>query len=168
MKDEAKKQLTKLIGDYDEKLAETAKVEAATKAAQAAFPTRFLALESETIRPLLQEIADLLKERGHEAAVREQDESSSTAGGVKSAAISLRVVPKPFAGNPVESNPVAIEIAFSANRAERKVTVSSTNTMMNHGGRIGKRGEYELDAVTSDVVANHVIQTLTEAFGGAR
>ena len=168
MKDEEKKQLKKIIGDYDEKLAEAARLDAATRAAQVAFPERFLALKTETIRPVIQEIADVLNERGHEAAVREQDESSSTAGGVKSAAISLRLVPKPFAGNPAEANPVAIEISFSANRVERKVTVSSTNTMMNHGGRIGKRGEYDLDAVTSDVVASHVIQTLTEAFGGTR
>jgi hypothetical protein len=168
MKEEAKKQLKQIIGAYDDKLAEAARVEAAKSAAQAAFPERFIALKTQVIRPVIQEIADLLSERGHEAAVREQDESSSTAGGVKSAAVSLRVVPKPFAHLAAEANPVALEISFSANRAERKVTVSSTNTMINHGGRIGKRGEYELDAVTADVVANHVIETLAEAFGGTR
>ena len=168
MNDEAKVLLKKIIGDYDERLAETARIEAATRAAQAAFPERFLSLKAATIRPVIQEIADVLNERGHDASVREQDESASTAGGVKSAAVSLRIVPKPFARLPAEANPVAIEISFSANRSERKVTVSSTNTMMNHGGRIGKRGEYDIDAVTSEVVATHVIQTLHEAFGLAR
>jgi hypothetical protein len=38
--------------------------------------------------------------------------------------------------------------------------------MMRQGGSIGKRGEYEIDAVSVDVVANHVIQALSEAFGG--
>ncbi len=165
MKPEAKTHLKKIIGDYDEKLAEAERLDAERNAAHAAFPERFVTLRKDVVAPVLQEIADMLAERGHEAALREQEESSSTAGGVRSAAVSLRVVPKPFAKKSAETNPVTIEISFSANRSARKVTVSSTNTMIGHGGTVGKRGEYELDAVTADVVATHVIQTLGEAFG---
>jgi hypothetical protein len=168
MKEESKAQLTKIIGDYDARLAEADRVEAANRAAQAAFPERFVTFKAETIRPALQEIADLLNARGHEASVREQDESSTASGGVKSAAISLRVVPKPFAHKSTEPNSTAIEISFSANKSERKVTVSSTNTMMGHSGSVGKRGEYELDALTADVVSSHAIQMLSEAFAGGR
>jgi len=168
MKDEAKGQLKQIIGDYDAKLAESERLDSLKRAAHAAFPERFAAFKSATIRPALQEIADMLNERGHEASVREQEESSSAAGGVKSAAISLRIVPKPFAGRSPEPNPNAIEITFSANRSERKVSVSSTNTLMGQSGNVGKRGEYELDAVTAEVVVNHATRTLSEAFGGPR
>ena len=166
MKNEAKTQLRKIIADYDEKLAEAERAEAAKRAAHAAFPERFATLRTETIRPAIQEIADLLNERGHKASVHEQEEASSAEGGVKSAAVSLRVVPKPFTHKVSETS--AIEITFSANRSERKVAVSSSNTMMSPGGSVGKRGEYEVDAVTADVVASHAIQTLSEAFGGKR
>ena len=166
MNDEAKSMLQKIIGEYDIKLTEAERLNAAKRAADAAFPEGFLAFKTATIRPTLQEIADMLNQRGHDASVREQDESSTAGGGVKSAAISLRVVPKPFAHKGAETNPVAIEVMFSANRAERKVTVSSTNTTSNHRGSVGKRGEYVIEAVTPDVVANHVIQTLKDAFGG--
>ena len=166
MKNEAKTQLRKIIADYDEKLAEAERVAAANSAAQAAFPERFATLRTGTIRPAIQEIADLLNERGHKASVHEQEESSTAEGGVKSAAVSLHVVPKPFTHKAAETS--AIEITFSANRSERKVAVSSRNTMMSHGGSVGKRGEYEVDAVTADVVASHAIQTLSEAFGGKR
>jgi hypothetical protein len=165
MKHEAKSQLKKIIGDYEEKLAEAERIDAAARAAHAAFPERFVALRKDVIAPALQEIAEMLSERGHEASLREQEESSSTAGGVRSAAVSLRIVPKPFAKKSAETTPVTIEVNFSANRAARKVTVSSTNTMIGHGGTVGKRGEYEIDAVTADVVTTHVIQTLGEAFG---
>jgi hypothetical protein len=168
MKDEAKSQLKKIVGDYDAKLAEAERVDAARRAAQAAFPERFVILRTNTIQPAIQEIADMLNERGHKASVREQEESSSAEGGVKSAAVSLRIIPKPFAHKSTETNPITIEITFSANRSERKVAVSSTNTMIGHSGTVGKCGDYEIDAVTADVVANHVIQTLTEAFGGTR
>lgn len=167
MKDEAKSQLTKIIGDYDAKLLEAERAEAAKRAAHAAFPERFLLFRTKTIRPALQEIADLLNERGHDATVREQEESSSAAGGVKSAAISLRVVPKPHA-HKSETNPAAIEVIFLANRSERKVVVSSTNTMLGQSGNIGKRGEFEVDAITADTITEHAIQTLTEAFRGPR
>ncbi len=168
MKDEAKSQLRKIIGDYDEKLAEAARVDAANRAADASFPERFVTLKTTTIQPAIQEIADILNERGHKASVREQEESSSAEGGIRSAGVSLRIVPKPFALRLAETNPIAIEITFSANRSERKVAVSSTNSMINQVGSVGKRGEYELDAVTADVVARHVIQTLNDAFGGPR
>jgi hypothetical protein len=143
-------------------------LDAANRAAHAAFPGRFVTLKTETIQPAIQEIADILNERGHKASVREQDESSSTESGVKSAAISLRIIPKPFAHKSAETNPIAIEITFSANRSERKVAVSSTNAMLNQGGSVGKRGEYQIEAVTADVVVSHVIQTLSEAFSGTR
>jgi len=168
MKDEAKSQLKKIIGDYDEKLAETERLDKAKREAHAAFPGRFVTLKTEIIQPAIQEIADMLNERGHAASVREQEDSSSAEGGVKSAAVSLRIVPKPFAHKASEINAITIEITFSANRSERKVAVSSTNTMINHGGTVGKRGEYEIDAVTADVVTTHVLQTLSEAFGGSR
>ncbi|MGO9833324.1 MAG: hypothetical protein ACLP1X_03840 [Polyangiaceae bacterium] len=168
MRDEAKSQLKKIVGDYDEKLAEAERVDAARRAALAAFPGRFVTLKKETIQPAIQEIADMLNERGHEASVGEQEESSSTAGGVKSAAVWLRIVPKPFAHKSTETNPITIEVAFSANRSERRVTVASTNTMIGHNGSVGKCGEYEIDALTADVVVTHVIQTLNEAFGGRR
>jgi hypothetical protein len=168
MKDEAKNQLRRILGDYDEKLAETERADAASRAAHAAFPERFATLRADTIRPALEEIVELLNKRGHDASVREQEESSSAEGGVKSAAVSLRVVPKPFAHKSTEPSPIAIEVAFSANRREQKVAVSSTNTMVNQGGTVGKRAEYEIDGVTADVVASHAIQTLTEALAGTR
>jgi hypothetical protein len=168
MNDDMRSQLRRVIADYDEKLAEAERVEAAKVSAHEAFPARFASLRTGTIRPAIQEIVDILNECGHRASVHEQDESSSTVGGVKSAAISLRVVPKPFAQKAVEDNTSAVEVTFSASRSARKVAVSSTNTIVNNAGSIGKRGEYEIDAVTADVVANQVIQTLREAFGGIR
>ncbi len=163
MKSDAKDQLKKILGTYDNKLAEENRLAAAKRAADAAFPERFAALKTETIRPLIQEFVELLSGHGHEATAREQEESSSSAGGVSYAAISLRVTPKPFAHKSVETNKSFIEVTFSANRSERKVTVSSSNTMIHSSGSVGKRGEYEIDAMTADVVADHVIQTLQEA-----
>jgi hypothetical protein len=163
MKDEQKSQLKKIIGDYEAKLTEAERLDVAKRAADAAFPGRFATFRTRTIRPALEEIADLLNERGHDASVRDQEESSSAGGGVRSAAVSLRLIPRPFAHKSAETNPVAVEVMFSANRAERKITVSSTNTMTSHGGSVGKRGEYEIDALTADVVAGHVIQTLGDA-----
>ena len=168
MKDEDKARLQKILGDYEAKLAEAARIDAVNRAAQAAFPGRFVALAAEVLRPAMQEIADLLRARGHEATVHEQEESSSTAGGVKAAAVSMRVVPKSVTPGAASSSPVAFEISFSANRAERKVVVSSSSTMMNHGARMGKRGEFEVDAVTADVVATHAIKALEEAIGSTR
>jgi len=164
MKDEAKKQLKNILTAYDERLAETERAEAATRAALAAFPEIFATLKRDTILPALAELAEVLKASGHEAVPREQEESSSTAGGVTSAAVAFRVVPKPFAQRPQDAKRSFIEVTFSANRTERKIIVSSTNTIVNSGGSIGKRGSYEVAGLTNDVVVDHVLRALEEAF----
>ena len=168
MKDDAKTQLEQILAAYDEKLSEVDRLGAADRAAQAEFPGRFATLRTETIRPALQELAQVLTSRGHEASVREQERSSSNASGVTLAATSLRIVPKPFAQKSPGRNETFIEVTFAANPGERKVTVSSTNTMITFGASVGDRGEYELGALTSEVVVGLVLQTLKDAFTGAK
>jgi hypothetical protein len=163
MKTEARDQLEKILGAYDDKVAEDERKGAAKRAADLAFPERFATLRAETIRPAIKAFVDALCGHGHEAAAREQEESTSTTAGVSLAAIALRVTPKPFAFKSPEPNKNFIEIAFSANRSERKVTVSSTSTIANSHAGLGKRGEYEIDAMTGDVVAEHVLRALQEA-----
>jgi hypothetical protein len=164
MNDDAKKQLKQMLGVYDEKLAAIERRDAALRAAKEAFPGLFAALKKATIVPTLTELAEVLNASGHEAAVREQEESSTTVGGISSAAVVLRIVPKPFSQKPGDEKKSFMEISFSANRSERKVFVSSTNTIIHSGGGVGKRGEYEIDKLTADVVVGHVLRTLEEAF----
>jgi hypothetical protein len=167
MNDDVKNKLTELLGANDEKLAEAARVDAALCAAAAAFPERYATLRSGTIRPTIQEFADVLNGRGHEVTVRELEESTSSEAGVSSATIALRIVPKAFVDNPASAKKSFLELSFSANRIERKITVSSTNTIINSAGRVGKRAEYEIDAVTPAVVEAHVFHALGEALAGA-
>jgi hypothetical protein len=162
MKIEAKNQLENILQAYDDKVAEEERNVAAKRAADLAFPARFAKLRAETIRPALQAFVEAIRGHGHEASAREQEESTSTTAGVSSAAISLRMTPKSLAHKSTETNRSFIEVTFSANRNERKVTVSSTNTIVNSSGGLGKRGEYEIEAMTADVVADHVIRTLQE------
>ena len=166
MKDEARKRLKRILSAYDEKLAETERREAASRAAKAAFPERFSALKKEMLLPVLGELAEMLTASGHEATATEQEESSSSAGGVASAAISLRVTPKSFTQNAADTKKGFIEVTFSANRRERNIVVSSTTTIVNSGASIGKRGEYEIETLTADIVVDHVLQTLEKALGG--
>jgi hypothetical protein len=164
MKDDAKRQLERILGAYDERLVEADRLDAASRAAKAAFPERFARLRIETILPVLRELADVLNRSGHEATTYEQEESSSTSGGITSAAVSLRVIPKPFAQRPPETKRSFVDITLAANRRDRKIVVSSTNTIINSGGSVGKRGEYEIEMLTADIVVNHVLETLEEAF----
>jgi hypothetical protein len=166
MKDEAKNRLKQMLAVYDEKLAETSRREAAARAAKEAFPERFSVLKKETIVPVLKELAEVLNASGHEATVREQEESSSTVGSVTSAAVGLSVVPKPFVRKGTDTKKSFTEIMFSANRSDQKIVVSSTNTIIKSSGGVGKRGEYELGALTGDVVVEHVLKNLEEAFNG--
>jgi hypothetical protein len=163
MKSEVKNELEEILGKYDARLLVEERAVAAQRAAEEAFPTRFAALRTKTLRPAMQELVDQLSAHGHGATVIDREESSSTVGGFLHAAISLRINPKVFAGKSPDTDKTFIEVTFAANRRERKVTVSSTNTTVNSSGNVGKRGEYPLEAMTADVVAEEVIRTLQEA-----
>ncbi|MGH7440614.1 MAG: hypothetical protein ACRENE_33400, partial [Polyangiaceae bacterium] len=139
------------------------RLDTAKRAAEAEFPGRFAALRAQTIRPALQEFVDVLSAHCYESAIGEQDESSTTTGGVSLAAISLHVIPRSSSARTTEASKTFVDVTFSANRNERKVIVSSTNTMMHSNGAIGKRGEYELESLTAEVVAKHVLETLQDA-----
>ena len=162
----AKSELQRILLAYDEKLAEAARCDAAKRAADLAFPELYAALRSDTIRPALQTFADEMNGRGHEVTVREQEESTSSEGGVTSAMVALRIIPKAFVESGAATKKCFVELSFSANRGERRITVASTNTMMNSPGRVGKRAEYEIAALTADVVETHVLQTLRDVLVG--
>jgi hypothetical protein len=167
MKDETKAQLERLLDGYDARLAATETREAAVRAAQAAFPERFVALKTTMIRPALEEFIATLARHRHEGTVHDEQESSTSAGGVALASIALRIVPRPFANKSATEAPKSyVEVTFSANRTERKVTVSSTSTILDSGGSRGKRGEYDAEALTSEVVESHVLRALEEALAG--
>jgi hypothetical protein len=163
MKSEAKNKVEQLLGAYDTRRIEEERVVSAKRAADEAFPARFATLRTEVLRPALQEFIDLLSTHGHGATASEQEESLTTVGGFSHAAISLRVNPKGLGQKSPETNKSFIEITFSGNRSERKVTVSSTNTTINSNGNVGKRAEYDIGAMTADIVADQVIGTLQEA-----
>jgi hypothetical protein len=163
MKNETKSELKAILGKYDGRLLEEERAVSAARAAEEAFPTRFATLRTETLRPAMQELVELLSTHGHAATVIERDESSTTVGGFLHAAISLRINPKHLASKSPEADKTFIEIVFAANRRERKVSVSSTNTAINSSGNVGKRGEYLIEALTADVVAEEVTRTLQEA-----
>jgi hypothetical protein len=164
MKGEAKAELERVLGVYDDKLAEDARLGAAERAARTEFPARFARLRAEVISPTLHELAQVLGAHGHEVTVSEREGSSSNAGGVTLAHISLRVVPKPFARKVPAKSENFIEVTFAANPAERKVLVSSANTTTAFRGSVGDHGEYTIDALTADVVVDAVVQTLKDAF----
>jgi hypothetical protein len=166
MKDDTKNELTRILGLYDDRLAEAARAEAAKRAAELAFPGRYAALRSNAIRPALQEFADILNGRGHEVTVRELEESTSSEGGVTLASIALRIAPKTHAASPSATKKSFVEISFSANRNERRITVSSTNTMISSAGSVGKRGDYNIEEVTPEVIEGHVLQTLRDVLAG--
>lgn len=169
MKDDVKQKLQGLLTAYGDRLAQAERRAAAIKEAQAAFPERFAAAKEKIIRPALTEFVEELNREGHDATIRELDEGHRD-GAFASASIALRVVPKPFAkkATSAEASSSCIEIIFSANRSERKVVVSSNNTVLNSGGSRGKRGDYDVDAVTEEVVVEQVFNSLQEAFAERR
>jgi len=161
MDNEAKDELKTILAAYRARVVDGQEREARMKADRASFVEVFRTVKVQTVAPVLFDFVAQLQEHGHEANVVDQEEASDRNGRFTPASIALRVVPARIGGTPsVSFNRTPIEVTFSANQHTMKVLVSSSN---NGQGASGKRGDYDLEDLTTEFVVSNVLKTIREA-----
>jgi hypothetical protein len=146
------------------------RVEAARREAERRMIERriFLAEFSErmrtVIRPTMEQVGDLLTSRGHEFEITEEEESVEANGKTANAAITLRIYP--YAERPAHTQLGGCpHLAIRANSPRNTIYVHESIMMPGSGGHAGTAGEYELDAVTADMVEQHILSVLVRTLG---
>ena len=161
MKKEVKSQLDVLIDKYGQRLAEAKKRQEQTKVEEDVFLTEFKRLRKKVIHPVMKDIGNRLKKRGHEYRISEQEESVDSEGRTRNAKITMSIFPKGVdrsAYGP-ENTP---SISFIATRDKKKIWVHGSSIMPTRGGTAGSRGEFNAAEITTDAVEGEVLGVLKE------
>jgi hypothetical protein len=128
-----------------------------------AFLKEFERLQKDTIRPVMEDIGNQLKTRGHEYWISESEESLNSEGRVLDARISMSIFPSGFdnAKYRAESFP---SVSFMAAKYRRKVWIHGSTMMPGRGGHGGSIDEFNAEEITSSVVEEKILEVLKEIF----
>lgn len=165
MKDSHKAQLGEILSAFDAKRAAVKKETERRKTAHELFLEAFAEKTKSVIRPAMEELAIALRERGHDAEIVEQAESSDAQGRVQNARVTLSIFP--LGERPRHSNELDVpHVAIIANSHSDDVYVHQSTMMPGRGGQAGSEGKYTLDSITADLVQQLTLKVLAQAMVG--
>jgi len=166
MKKRVTLQLDALMGKYKQELAETKTRQAQTKTEEDIFLNEFKLLRREIIRPVMEDIGNELRTRGHEYGISEAEELVHPKSGTQHANITMKIIPAGFDWSAYTSFQQTPSISFFALKHDKKICVWGSNMMPGRGriGSAGPRGEFSVKEITNDVIEQEVLRVLEEIF----
>lgn len=164
MDDSTKKSLNSILDSFDAKREADRKKAERKKTEHEIFLEQFTEKAKSVICPALEQVAEILKSRGHNSEIREQKEGVDLEGRAINAGITLTIFP--LGQHPrYPSQPDCPHVAFMVKSYENKIYVHERTMMPIRGGHAAIAGEYTLDKVTSELVEKHIISVLQQAMG---
>lgn len=157
MADKMRDALGKMLDRYDERRrGDLARVQQA-KDEDAAFLARFAELRREVVKPVFEAAAALLKERGHEVRISEEDFAADRRGKVTEAGISIQFLP---AGTPAvapEADDHARSLSVTTRHYNKTVWINA-GVAMNAGGIAGSKGAYAPEKVSRQLIEEELLK----------
>jgi len=165
MDEKTKKTLDGILDVYETKQEAAKKETERRKTERELFLDRFSEKARTVIRPHLQQVGTLLKDRGHDFEILEQQEEIERDGKRKTnAGVTLSIFPK--GERPQYPNEHGCpRVGFVVSPHSNKIYVHESTMMPNSGGQSGGTGEYDLDAITPAVIDKHIVSVLFRAMG---
>jgi hypothetical protein len=148
-------ELGKLLDQYDEKRRAVEERRRQAKTDEESFQKRFADLRTNVVRPVFEELGGILKARGHDFSISQDEYAGEPGGKTTEAAVSIRVMP---AG--VESETQAPSLSFVTRHYNKTVCIRSSYALPQPGGPVGPRGDYQLAQIDKDLVQVEVLKLI--------
>lgn len=162
MKDEVKDEFNSLINRYEERKTKRLKEFKAQKKEEDKFLQEFYLIRKNIIKPAMIEIGELLKSRGQNYQIGEQDEIIEHEVKTKDAEINIYfLIPEKGYVSQLLEYPF---VSFIADRRKKKILTHENTTRPNRGGHSGGTGLYPLSQITTDLVHQKIMNVLKELF----
>jgi len=164
MKDDTTNKLKSVFDKYDKKQAEIKKEQERVKTEHEIFLENFGKKIAEVIRPSMEEIGEAIKNRGHSFEITEGQEAQDGKGRTTAAQVKMEIHPhgqRPRYGQPYDGP----SLTFFAGTYDNKIWSHVSTMMLGRGGSAGKRNEYTLESITSDIVEEELLYLINECFG---
>ena len=162
MKDKVKNELNSLINGYEKRKAKQVKKFEAQKREEDKFLQEFYLIRKKIIKPAMIEIGELLKSRGRNYQIDEQDEEFDREVKTKDARINVYflILEKGYESQLFEYP----FVSFIADKRKKKIVTRENTTRPNRGGHSGDTGSYSLSQITTDLVHQKIMNVLKELF----
>jgi len=164
VENETNNNLKSIFDKYDKKQSKAREERAKEKSEKELFLDNFAKKVQDVIQPAFDEVAELIKSRGHDCKITIEQESQDTEGHTQSAQIRMSIYPN---GQRPQSHRLheCPSISFIAGSQAKKVFTHVSTMMLSAGGTSGTHNEYLLENITKEIVEKEVIYLLSECFG---
>ena len=163
MEEETKNHLAHVLNRYDEEQSGAKKQAQETKTEQEGLLQSFGQLRTEVIRPIMEDIGTVLKTRGHDYKIVEEDISTDEQGTQKKVMISMYIFPSRAGAQATTRELLHFpHISFKPDPYWRRIIIHTRNVTLTYGGLSGGRGEYSISQITSEFVEKELVQIVEE------
>jgi hypothetical protein len=121
-----------------------------------AFLAGFAEMRAKLVRPVFESVGGLLKERGHDFAIREEEFVFEGEGKTSEAAISLRITPSGME-TATASDVRLRELSFSTRHYNKTVCITN-GAVPQSGSMAGAGGSYSLAQVDAQLVEQELLK----------
>ena len=163
MKNETKDKLEKIFDMYDKKKNEAHQKAEKVKTEHEVFLDTFEVTITEVIRPTMEALGELIKNRGHGIEITQGKESMDDKG--RTAAAQVKIQIHPNGKRPSYGQHDCPSLTFFAGTYNNEIWSHVSSMMPGRGGSAGKRNEYNLESLSSEAVEKEIIHLLNECFG---
>jgi len=148
-----------LLDRYDEKRRVVEERRQQVKTDEDNFIKGFADLRTKVVRPVFEAIGAILKERGHDYSISEDEYAGEPGGKTTEAAVSIRVMPAGLEKSPHDDAQFP-SLSFVTRHYNKTVSIQSSNAIPQSGGPAGPRGDYQLAQIDEDLVKVELLKLI--------
>ena len=162
MKNDIKSKLETLLDNYEKKQLEEEIKQEQIQTAKEIFLENFKELMENVIRPAMEDIGEILEQKGHQYNIAEQEYSIDRKGFIKEAHIEFNVFPTGKTEKfRFDNHP---SVSFATDTGSLIVEAHGSYVMPEVRGEKYHLGTYELSEISGDLVEKEILDILIKAF----
>ncbi len=150
-------ELGKLLDQYEEKHRAVEDRRRQVRAEEEDFQRRFSNLRDTVVRPVFEAAGALLKKRGLDFSIAEEQYASEPGGKTTEAAIAIRVVP---AGASTQREAGFPTLSFATRHYSKAVCINSSNAVPHSDERTSPRGDFQLAQINRELVEEELLKLI--------
>jgi hypothetical protein len=152
-------ELGKLLDQYDENLRAVDERRRRIKTDEDAFRNGFADLRASVVRPAFEAAGAILKARGHDFSIAEDEFSGEPDGKCTEAAISIRIVPAGTDGSS-RANARFPSLCVVSRRYSKTVSILASNAPPKTSAAADSRGDYQLAQIDTELVQGELLKLI--------
>jgi hypothetical protein len=157
-------ELRKLLDQYDDKRRTVEQRRQQVKADEDAYQKAFADLRIEVIRPVFEAVGAILKARGHDFRISEEEYAAEPAGKTHEAAISMQVLPAGLEKSPQTEGGFP-SLSFITRHYSKSVCIRASNAVPKLNGAANPRGDYSLAQIDKELVQCELLKLIAGIVG---